>query len=101
MEVVMSRLFIGNLPHASSEADLQQWVESNGFAVESVEIIHDRLTGMSRGFAFVTIKEEGTGQTAINNMNGKRLNGRVLTVSQAFPLSSAVHGSSPPRKKSA
>jgi nucleolin len=96
----MSRLFIGNLPHASSEADLQQWVESNGFAVESVEIIHDRLTGMSRGFAFVTIREE-SGQTAINSMNGKRMNGRVLTVSQAFPLSAAVHGSSPPRRNSA
>jgi nucleolin len=96
----MSRLFIGNLPHASSEADLQQWVESNGFAVESVEIIHDRMTGMSRGFAFVTISEENS-QTAINSMNGKRMNGRVLTVSQAFPLSAAVHGSSPPRRNSA
>jgi len=96
----MPRLFVGNLPHASSEVDLQQWVESNGFTVESVQIIHDRLTGASRGFGFVTIREDGTIEMAITALNGKKMKGRILTVNQAFPLPASLQDS-PPLKKSA
>src|SRR6267142_6124718 len=83
----MPRLFIGNIPHASSEAQLQQWVESCGFRVESVQIIYDRTTGRSRGFGFVSLGEEGKIQAAINTLNGQRMEGRVLTVNEAVPLS--------------
>jgi RNA recognition motif-containing protein len=96
----MPRLFFGNLPHASSEVELQQWVESNGFVVESVQIIHDRLTGTSRGFGFVTLKEVESVQ-AITSLNGKRMKGRVLTVNEAVPLSTSLQGSRPLQKKSA
>lgn len=83
----MQRLFIGNIPHRSSEEDLQKWVESAGFQVESAEIIRDRSTGQSRGFAFVALKEEVSVNDAIAGLNGKRMRGRILTVNFAVPLS--------------
>ena len=93
----MPKIFIGNIPHASSDADLQQWVESRGFEVHAVQIIYDRITGKSRGFGFVTLGEEVDTQTAINLLNGRRMDGRVLTVNEATPLTSpqasfAAHG---------
>ena len=83
----MPRLFIGNIPHASSAAELQQWVESRGFKVSAAEIIYDRFTGKSRGFGFVTLSDSSL-ETAIGVLNGRRMLGRVLTVSEATPLPS-------------
>src|SRR5207247_5531683 len=57
-EEPMPKLFIGNIPHASSDTELQEWVESQGFQVESAQIIRDRSTGQSRGFGFVVLNEE-------------------------------------------
>jgi cold-inducible RNA-binding protein len=82
------KLFIGNIPHASSEMELQQWVEAHGFRVESAEVIYDRITGKPRGFGFVSLSEESDVQTAISVLNGRRMDGRVLTVNKATPLSS-------------
>lgn len=83
---VMSRLFIGNIPHASSNAELQQWVESRGFLVKSAEIIYDRGTGKSRGFGFVTLDDEVNAKAAIGVLNGRRMDGRILTVNEATPI---------------
>jgi cold-inducible RNA-binding protein len=82
----MPKLFVGNLPHASSNLELRYWVESRGFRVESVEIIVDRETGRSRGFGFVTIGETVNIHTAISMLNGQRMDGRILTVNEATPL---------------
>jgi nucleolin len=82
----MPRIFIGNLPHASSEVELRYWVESRGFGVESAEVIYDRATGKSRGFGFVTLTTDADLQTAIGVLNGRRMDGRVLTVNEATPL---------------
>jgi cold-inducible RNA-binding protein len=82
----MPKLFIGNIPHASSEVELQRWVESRGFRAESAQIIYDRATGKPRGFGFVTLGEEVDIQLAISVLNGRRMNGRVLTVNEATPL---------------
>ncbi len=81
----MSKLFIGNIPHASSDVELQQWVESQGFQVESAQIIRDRSTGQSRGFGFVVLNEEWKIKEAISSLNGQRMGGRVLTVNEALP----------------
>jgi RNA recognition motif-containing protein len=54
----MSKLFVGNIPFTAADADLQEWVESQGFPVESAEIIRDRTTGIPRGFGFVLLREE-------------------------------------------
>src|SRR5207244_1073448 len=74
----MARLFIGNIPHGSSENDLRQWVQSRGFRAESAEIILDRSTGLPRGFGFVTLAEEWTLREAIDALNGQRMGTRIL-----------------------
>src|SRR5213082_3382004 len=81
----MPKLFIGNIPHASSDAELQEWVQGQGFQVESAQIIRDRSTGQSRGFGFVVLNEEWKLKDAINALNGQRMGGRVLTVNEALP----------------
>src|SRR2546430_5859680 len=81
----MPKLFVGNIPHVSSDVELQEWVESQGFHVESAQIIRDRSTGQSRGFGFVVLNEEWKLKEAITALNGKRMGGRVLTVNEALP----------------
>ena len=82
----MPRLFVGNIPHASSEMELQQWIEARGFRVESAEIIYDRITGRSRGFGFVTLGGTDDTAAAVSDLNGRRMNGRALTVNEATPM---------------
>ena len=81
----MPKIFVGNIPHASSDVELQQWVESQGFQVESAQIIRDRSTGQSRGFGFVMLNNEWKIKDAIAALNGQRMGGRVLTVNEAVP----------------
>jgi RNA recognition motif-containing protein len=89
----MSKIFVGNIPHASSDAELQQWVESQGFHVESAQIIRDRSTGQSRGFGFVVLDERSKIKEAIAALNGQRMGGRVLTVNEATPQTSRLESS--------
>jgi cold-inducible RNA-binding protein len=84
----MSKLFVGNIPHPSSDTDLRQWVESQGFKVESAQVIRDRSTGQSRGFGFVVINEERGIKDALATLNGRRMGGRILTVSEALQQTS-------------
>ena len=86
----MPKLFLGNIPHASTDLDLKQWVETRGFRAESAQVIYDRTTGRSRGFGFVTLAEDVDVQSAIGVLNGRRMNGRVLTVNEATPLTAAL-----------
>ena len=79
------KLFVGNIPHAATDSELQNWVESQGFPVDSVQIIRDRSTGQSRGFGFVSLREPKL-KEAIAMMNGQRMGSRVLTVNEAVPL---------------
>jgi cold-inducible RNA-binding protein len=94
----MPKLFVGNIPHASSDVELQQWVEAQGFQVESAQIIRDRSTGQSRGFGFVVLNEEWKLKEAITALNGQRMGGRVLTVNEAVPQR---NGTSPAPARSA
>jgi RNA recognition motif-containing protein len=81
----MSRLFVGNIPHACNDTDLQAWFEQQGLAVDSVQIIRDRITGHSRGFGFVQLKTATDVKGIIERLNGQKLAGRVLTVGEAVP----------------
>src|SRR5436189_2082125 len=90
----MQKIFVGNIPHVSSDTDLQQWVESQGFQVESAQIIRDRSTGMSRGFGFVVLNEEWKLRAAISALHGQRMGGRVLTVNEAVPQTPHPNGHS-------
>jgi RNA recognition motif-containing protein len=86
LEDRMQKLFIGNIPHAASEVELRKWVESHGFWVQAAEVIYDRSTGKPRGFGFVNLSEDTDLQRAISTLNGQRMDGRVLTVNKATPL---------------
>ena len=82
----MSKLFVGNIPHEASDSALQEWVQSQGFKVESAQVIRDSVTGHSRGFGFVLLQEGWRLKEAIAQLNGKRMEHRILTVNEAVPL---------------
>jgi RNA recognition motif-containing protein len=78
------KLYVGNLSFQTSSDDLQQLFAQVG-TVESATVVEDRDTGRSRGFGFVEMASKEEGQKAIDEFNGKDLNGRNLTVNEARP----------------
>lgn len=79
-----TKLYVGNLSFNTSNEDLQQLFGESG-TVESVNIIEDRDTGRSRGFGFVEMSSAEEGKAAIEQLNGKEIDGRSLTVNEARP----------------
>ena len=77
------KLYVGNLPFQTTEDDLSDMFAAVG-SVESVRIITDRDTGRSRGFGFIEMGDEDA-EKAINEFNGKDMEGRPLTVNEARP----------------
>jgi cold-inducible RNA-binding protein len=84
----LPKLFVANMPSSASDSLLKEWIESHGFGVESAQVIRDRGSGVSRGFGFVILKEEGKLKDAITQLNGKQMGERMITVSEAIPLPS-------------
>jgi cold-inducible RNA-binding protein len=80
----MKNLYVGNLPHSTTEAELRNVFEPHG-AVEKVSLVTDRETGRSRGFAFVEMTDADAADKAIAALNGKELGGRALTINEAKP----------------
>ena len=81
----MSRkLYVGNLPYETGEADLQDLFARSG-SVESVKVMRDMATGRARGFAFVEMSTDEEAQKAITELNAYQLGGRSLTVNEARP----------------
>ena len=78
------KLYVGNLPFSTTSEDLQQIFAQAG-NVESASVIEDRETGRSRGFGFVEMASNEEGQAAIQQLNGKEVNGRSITVNEARP----------------
>jgi cold-inducible RNA-binding protein len=78
------KLFVGNLSFDTTENDLQDLFEQHG-SVREVSLVSDRMTGRSRGFAFVTFNTATEGQAAITALEGKEFGGRDLTVNEARP----------------
>jgi RNA recognition motif-containing protein len=76
------KLYVGNLSFQTSSEDLQQLFSQAG-TVESVNVIEDRDTGRSRGFAFVEMSSTEEGNAAIQQFNGHDVGGRTLTVNEA------------------
>ncbi len=77
-------IYVGNLPWEITEDELRNEFQSFG-QVTSVAIIKDKITNKSRGFGFVEMASNSEAQSAINNLNGKELKGRSLTVNEARP----------------
>lgn len=94
----MKKLFVGNLPYAANENDVQAFFESAGVSVDTVTVMRDRFTGQARGFGFVEIGDDAAAQRAIDSCNGRELQGRALVVNEARPMNSREGGGRPPRK---
>jgi RNA recognition motif-containing protein len=77
-------LYVGNLPFSISDDSLRSAFTPFG-NVTSAKVIMDKLTGRSRGFGFVEMETDAEGRAAIEGLNGKSLDGRAITVSEARP----------------
>jgi RNA recognition motif-containing protein len=79
-----TKLFVGNLSFETSELELQDLFAACGTVTEC-NIVTDRVTQKPRGFAFVTMSTPEGAQKAIQELSGKNVNGRALTVNEARP----------------
>ena len=77
------RLYVGNLSFSITEADLNEAFKAEGHDVAEVKLVLDRDTGRPRGFAFVEMATDAGALNAIENLNGKDLQGRSIAVSEA------------------
>ena len=77
-------LYIGNLSRDLTESDLKQAFQAFG-TVESVNIIKDKFSGVSKGFAFIEMPVKEEAEAAIAGLKGKELGGRSLDVNEARP----------------
>ncbi len=78
------KLYVGNISFDTSEQDLEELFGEIG-TVQSANIITDRDTGRSRGFGFVELSSKEEGQNAIEQFDGKEVDGRALKVNEAKP----------------
>ena len=78
------KLYVGNLSFNTSAQDLSELFASVG-TVQSANVIEDRDTGRSRGFAFVEMSTDEEAKSAIDQFNGKEVGGRMLKVNEARP----------------
>ena len=85
------KLYVGNLSFNTSATDLQNIFGELG-TVESANLIEDRETGRSRGFAFVEMSSQAEGENAIAQLNGKEVDGRELKVNEAKPQEKRSNG---------
>ena len=87
----MKSLYVGNLPHRTTDSELRELFAVYG-AVENVNIITDRDTGRARGFAFVEMPNSEEAEKAIAALNGSELGGRTLNVNEAKPKADRPRG---------
>ncbi len=80
----MANLFIGSLAYATTDESLEAAFAAIG-PVKSARVITDRDSGRSKGFGFVEFEDEANNQKAIDELNGKDLDGRAISVTVARP----------------
>ena len=86
-----TKLYVGNLSFDTTENDLQDMFAAYG-PVTEVNLIMDRMSGRSRGFAFVTMATPEGAQAAITGLAGQNVGGRNLTVNEARPKADRPRG---------
>ena len=79
-----TKLYVGNLAFQTTSQELQELFAQAG-TVESASVVEDRMTGRSRGFAFVEMSSPEEANAAIEQLNGKEVGGRALKVNEAKP----------------
>lgn len=78
------KLYVGNISYGASDDDLANFFAEVG-TVESATIITDRMSGRSKGFGFVEMSSAEEAAAAIEQLDGKELDGRPVTVKEARP----------------
>ena len=81
---VGKKLYVGNLDYGTTESELAELFGEAG-EVASVNLITDKMSGRSKGFAFVEMESEAGAQQAISQLNGKTLGAREIRVEEARP----------------
>jgi RNA recognition motif-containing protein len=81
----VKKLYVGNLPFSATEDQMHEWFSQVGVTPSGVNLIRDRFTGQSRGFAFVEVNNDEDADRAINSLNGQNFGGRNLVVNEARP----------------
>lgn len=84
-------IYVGNLSYDTTEEELRKEFEAFG-KVDSVNVIKDKFTDKSRGFAFVEMSNDAEGKAALAALNGKDVKGRALAVSEARPRTEGRKG---------
>ena len=79
-----TKLYVGNLAFGTTSEQLQELFAQAG-TVQSANVVEDRETGRSRGFAFVEMSTNAEAAAAIDQFNGKEIDGRALKVNEAKP----------------
>ncbi|HVR40066.1 MAG TPA: RNA-binding protein [Thermoanaerobaculia bacterium] len=82
------KLYVGNLSRDISDAQLADLVAPYG-KPQSSEVVRDRITGESKGFAFVEMASDDEARATITALDGKEINGRTLKVNEARPRNDA------------
>lgn len=86
------KLYLGNLPYSATEEDLKTLLAEYG-ELEEVVVIKDKFSGRSKGFGFATLVSEEMAKKAIEELNGKEMDGRNIVVNESKPMESR-----PPRR---
>ena len=87
----MKNIFVGNLAFGATESGIRSLFERYG-TVDRVNLVTDRDTGRSRGFAFVEMSDSAQADQAIKALNGAELDGRALNVNEARPKAEGGRG---------
>lgn len=79
-----NKLFVGSLAYSVTDDELEQFFAAVG-KVQSAKVIIDRDTNRSKGFGFVEMESDEEAKAAIEQLDGKELNGRAIAVNEARP----------------
>jgi RNA recognition motif-containing protein len=91
--MVRMKIFVGNLSRRVTQDTLQELFETFG-QVASAEIIKDKFSGESKGFAFVEMPSKSEAEAAMTGLNGREVDGKSLTVNEARPRENDRRGGS-------
>lgn len=89
--MAQQNLFIGSLAYATTDDSLKAFFEQIG-PVASARVITDRDSGRSKGFGFVEFENDSDNQKAVDQLDGKELDGRTITVNPARPREERPRG---------
>jgi len=79
------KVYVGNLPFSVDSAKLKELFSSYG-EIEEATVIQDKYSGRSKGFGFVTFKDDEAAKKAISEMNEKEVDGRKIKANEAKPF---------------